>query len=169
MAQSTCRGNPLRRFARLLVQVEALSAFCGGLLARVESECRMEFILNLVWATLAVLCAGLWMRHARRGGVSPRIQAVALLVLLVILFPVISVTDDLQTLQNPAELDCCARRHHASSCQHSISSAVATLPPPEIAELPFGLMQIALADGLRARAVEIPALASIQNRPPPVA
>ena len=127
----------------------------------------MELILNFVWAMLAVVCAGFWMRHARRGGISPRIQAVALLMFIVILLPVISVTDDLQTIQNPAELDCCARRHHATSYFHSIFFAVATLPPPEMAELFFGFLRVAAPDHIPAPTIRIPALESIQNRPPP--
>jgi hypothetical protein len=130
----------------------------------------MEIILNLVWAMLTVVCVGVWMRQARRSGVSPRVQAVALLVFLVILLPVISVTDDLQSLDNPAELDCCARRQHAAaSCPHSISSAAAALLPPGLGEVPFGLIQIICPESWQPRAVEDPALASIQNRPPPVA
>jgi hypothetical protein len=127
----------------------------------------MEFTLNLVWALLAVVCAGLWMRHARRNGVSPRVQTIALLMLIVIFLPVISVTDGLQTLQNPAELDCCARRHHAASNPHSIFPAVATLPPPMVAQLSFRFLRIAAPGHLPAPTIKIPALKSIQNRPPP--
>jgi hypothetical protein len=129
----------------------------------------MELILNLVWTMLAAVCAGFWMRHARRKSISPRAQAVALLVLVVILLPVISVTDDLQTLQNPAEIDCCARRHHAASSPHSIFPAVAMPPPPMMAKLSFGFLRIAAPDNIPAPTIKIPALESIQNRPPPAA
>jgi len=61
--------------------------------------------------------------------------------LIVILFPVISVTDDLGAAQNPAELACCASRHHAALCTHSIFPADATLPPLVFAELSFGLLR----------------------------
>jgi hypothetical protein len=90
-------------------------------------------------------------------------------MLILILLPVISVTDDLQALQNPAELDCCARRHHAVSCPHSIFPAAATLPPPVFAELSFGFLRFAAPGNRPAPLVELPALASIQNRPPPAA
>jgi len=68
----------------------------------------METVLNLAWALLVMLMFGLWMRFAphtgpNRRGDSPRIQFVALAVLILLLFPVISVTDDLQAIQNPAE------------------------------------------------------------------
>jgi hypothetical protein len=127
----------------------------------------MELALNLVWVMLAALCAGLWMRHARRKGVSPQVQVVALLMLLVILLPVISVTDDLQSLQNPAELDCCARRYHAASCLRSFSTVVAALPPQAMAGLFIGFLRIAVPSYSQLSNVKIPAMASVQNRPPP--
>ena len=129
----------------------------------------MELILNLAWVMLAVVCAGLWVHHARHNGVSPRVQAIALLMLVVILLPVISVTDDLQALQNPAELDCCARRHHAASSPHTIFHAIAALPPVMIAEPSFSFLCKIVPGGSPPPTVKNPALTSIQNRPPPVA
>jgi hypothetical protein len=127
----------------------------------------MELFLNLVWMLAAMVFVGLWLRLARRHGATPRVQAVALLMLIVILLPVISVTDDLQALQNPAELDCCARRHHAASCPHSIIPALAATPPPAFSELFIGFSHVAAPGCLPLPLVKIPALASIQNRPPP--
>jgi hypothetical protein len=130
----------------------------------------MELTLNLVWAMLALLFMGIWLRHASRNGTSTRMQAVALLMFIVILLPVISVTDDLQVLQNPAETtDSCARRNHAALCPHSIFPAVATLPPPVFAELSFGFLRFTAPSHLPVPLVKIPAMASIQNRPPPAA
>lgn len=129
----------------------------------------MEIILNLVWALLALLFMGLWLRHAPRNGASTRMQAVALLMTIVIFFPVISVTDDLQALQNPAELDCCARRHHAVSSPRSIPPASAALPAPVFAGVSLSFLRSAAPCRVPAPLVENPALASIQNRPPPAA
>jgi hypothetical protein len=129
----------------------------------------MELSLNLVWALLAVVLVRLWLLHASRNGASTSTQAAALAMLIVILLPVISVTDDLQALQNPAELDCCARRHHAASCAHSVFPAVATFPPPPWAGLSFGFLRFSAPSPVPAPQVEVPALASIQNRPPPAA
>jgi hypothetical protein len=128
----------------------------------------MELILNFVWALLATLMIWLWMRHAPCEG-ARRTQLVALAVVILILLPVISVTDDLQALQNPVELNCCARRQHAASGSHSIFPATATLPPPVFAELSFGFLRFAARGNRPAPLVELPALASIQNRPPPAA
>ncbi|MGD0682309.1 MAG: hypothetical protein ABR990_09680 [Terracidiphilus sp.] len=129
----------------------------------------MELTLNLVWTVLAVVIMCLWLRFCTRTGADRRMQLVSLAMLIAILLPVISVTDDLQALQNPAELDCCARRHHVASCSHSMFPAAATLPLPVFAELTFGFLRFAAPNYRPTPLVEIPALASIQNRPPPVA
>jgi len=96
-------------------------------------------------------------------------QFVALLVLLLILFPVISVTDDLQVAQNPAEPDCCLRRDHVVSNAHSVFPAVAALPAPVFAEFPLAILYSAVPGDRPVRVAGIPALDSIQSRPPPVA
>src|SRR5271155_1871111 len=96
----------------------------------VESALKMELVLNIAWALLATVMFGLWLRHSPRTGADMRIQFAALAVLLLILFPVISVTDDLLAVQNPAETDCLVRRDHVCSPAHSIHPAVAGLPLP---------------------------------------
>jgi hypothetical protein len=129
----------------------------------------MEIILNLAWIFLAAVIMWLWLRYAPCEGASRRTQVAALAMLIVILFPVISVTDDLQTIQNPAELDCCARRNHEVSYPHSIFPAVATLPPPVFAKPSFGFLHFVTPSSFPVPALDNPALAPIQNRPPPVA
>jgi hypothetical protein len=128
----------------------------------------MELFLNLAWALVATLMFWLWMRLAPRQG-ARRTQLIALAVVILILLPVISVTDDLIAAQNPAETDCCQRKDHAASSHHSIFPAVATLPPPVLAKLSFGLLRFAAPSRVSVPRVKIPALASIQNRPPPAA
>jgi len=129
----------------------------------------MELVLNLIWVLLAVVIVRLWMSHARQEGASPRTQLAALAILIAILFPVISVTDDLLTAQNPAELECCARRNHAVSCPHSIFPAVDALPPPAFAAPSFGFLRFVAPSSSPVPTVDNPALAPIQNRPPPAA
>jgi hypothetical protein len=127
----------------------------------------MELVLNLVWVLLAAILVKLWLRGGPCKRRSTRTQLAALAMIIVTFFPVISVTDDLQTIQNPAEVDYCARRIHAASCPHFILPAVATLPPPVFARSSFGFSHFAVPSHLPTPFVEIPALASIQNRPPP--
>jgi hypothetical protein len=129
----------------------------------------MELILNLAWVCSVVVFFSVWLRHPRHTGADRRLQFIALAVLVLILFPVISVTDDLQTSQNPAEADCCLRRDHVLSNAHSIFPAVATLPPAVMADLSFGFPQIAAPGSVPSPVVDHPGLARIQNRPPPLA
>jgi hypothetical protein len=129
----------------------------------------METILNLVWVLLAGVLACLWVRHAPRYGASRRMQVAAVVTLLLILFPVISVTDDLQAAQNPADVEIYLRRGHTAGSQHVIFPAIAMLPPVSFAGLFFGYQRLAAPSRLPIPTVDNPALASIQNRPPPTA
>jgi hypothetical protein len=129
----------------------------------------MEIVLNLVWMLLAAVSVRLWLRYASREGASRRTQVAALAMLTVILFPVISVTDDLQTAQNPAEIDCGARRNHEVSCSHSIHPMVAAVSPQVFDEPSFGFLRFVVSSSFPVPTVYNPALAPIQNRPPPAA
>jgi hypothetical protein len=134
----------------------------------------MELFLNLAWVLLATLMFCLWPCFAPRTGRDRRtndwrMQFVALAVMLLIVFPVISVTDDLQATQNPAETDSTARKDHIAANPHSIMPAVAALPLPVLAGLFTGLPRFAGTRSLPVPAIDHPALASIQNRPPPAA
>ena len=134
----------------------------------------METVLNLVWALLAALMFGFWLRLAPRTGPSWRIdstkiQFVALALLILLLFPVISVTDDLQAIQNPAETYSCQRRDHICVTPHSILPAVVALPLPAFAGLSFVYIRMAAPSSLLAPVVANPNLASVQKRPPPAA
>ena len=129
----------------------------------------MEFALNTGWVLLAALMFCLWLRFGPRTGTDRRLQFVALALLILILFPVISVTDDLLAAQNPAEVDSCLRRDHAASTPHSIFPAAATLPPSIAAEIPFGFLRFTAPRALSAPTVDHPGLEDLQNRPPPAA
>jgi len=138
-------------------------------MADVESALRMELLLNLAWTLLASLMIGVWLRRAPRVGVEKRHQFVALAVLLLILFPVISVTDDLQALQNPAETDCCQRRSYLHAPVHPMFAGAATLPPSEFAGPRFSMQRMSIPGRVGPRVVARPELAPISSRPPPTA
>jgi len=130
----------------------------------------MELTLNLGWALLAIwmLCA--WVRMAPRKALDRSTQFIALALVILILWPVISVTDDLAiAVQNPAEVDCCARRDYDVSYPHSIVPAAAALPAPTFAGLLIAYVQMAAPGNLSGPFVDQPALGPIQNRPPPAA
>src|ERR1700742_1756453 len=86
----------------------------------------MEIFLNLAWMAVAVVSVVLWLRSERRTGKELRLPMIALAMLLLVLFPVISVSDDLWSIQNPAETDSAQRRDHSASCPHCLLSAIAT-------------------------------------------
>ncbi|MGA2350276.1 MAG: hypothetical protein ABSF70_07585 [Terracidiphilus sp.] len=129
----------------------------------------MEITLNLFWVLIAVVFVRLWTRHARLEGASRLTQLAALAMLIAILFPVISVTDDLLTMQNPAEFECCARRNHAGSCPNHIFPAVAALPPRSFPVAAFGFLRFVASSSFPVLTIDNPALVPIQNRPPPTA
>ena len=129
----------------------------------------MELALNFGWVLLAALMFCLWLRFGSRKGGDGRMQFVALGILLLILFPVISVTDDLQAMQNPAETDSCQRRDHGYAAPNSVSSPISALPLPVFAELSFGVLRVAAPRSFAAPVIDLPGLHPIENRPPPAA
>lgn len=129
----------------------------------------MEFFLNVAWLSLACLSVFLWLRYEKRTGAHRRLSLIALGVLLVILFPVISVTDDLWSMQNPAEADTCLRRSELASSGHSALSAPPVLPAFIVAEVVTeNWILLAPARSPLPRSLN-PARDPVENRPPPVA
>jgi hypothetical protein len=129
----------------------------------------MELTLNLVWALLAIAILSLWPRFAPRNGADRRTQFVALAVLILVLFPVISVTDDLMATQNPAEADSCLRRDFVVHSAHTVFPVAATLPHPAFAQLSVGVSQVGAPTAVTAYVLHHPGLSAIENRPPPAA
>jgi hypothetical protein len=72
----------------------------------------MELLLNLAWIAVAGCACAFWLRcpAAARDRRARLYQVTALVVLLAVLFPVISLTDDLQAAAFPAETEGAARR-----------------------------------------------------------
>jgi hypothetical protein len=129
----------------------------------------VELILNLVGVLVALAMVCLWLRWAPHGGFDRKTQFVALALLILILFPVISVTDDLLAAQNPAETDSCVRRDHIVSGMHPAPPLI-TLPPEELlVAYHFGLLRFAAPGARPVLMVSAPAMAPIENRPPPIA
>lgn len=128
----------------------------------------MELLLNSVWALVAIASVCLWLRLGRRTD-AKRLSFVALAMLIVMLFPVISVSDDLWSIQNPAETVTCQRRDHRAVCPHSIYPAIAAPPEAAGVELSFSFQHLGAPRHIPLLAVENPALGPIQSRPPPTA
>ena len=71
----------------------------------------MELLLNFLWLSLSLLLIVTWMRAAKHGNTKSTWTAlIALGLLLVLLLPVISMTDDLVAMENPTEVEHVVRR-----------------------------------------------------------
>ena len=75
----------------------------------------VELFFNLLWLAISVLMVGLWLLRTARGTNDPvrhsiGVQLVALALLIVILLPVVSLTDDLHATALLAESDHVFRR-----------------------------------------------------------
>jgi uncharacterized membrane protein len=136
----------------------------------------LEAFFNLLWLGLSFALLGFWFWSQRRWAdaslrTSTRMQVMALAILIVILLPVVSLTDDLQACTAPAEAEHLTRRGdlqaHADSPLHTASIVVATL------------LSVHQASGFKTLAHLSPAieivtssegyLSIVGNRPPPLA
>lgn len=93
----------------------------------------METFFNLLWIAVTLALCAVWATQMRRNGAksllpSIGMQLVALALLIVVLLPVISLTDDLQASSNPAETEHMGRRADLQSA-----------PDPRPASLPVAL------------------------------
>ena len=92
----------------------------------------MELALNLGWMALATAMCWLWVRHARREGRGRSAQFVSLALVLVIMFVVITMYDDMAMAQNPAETRCFQREDdlgaHAHAPFHPVVASTPRLP-----------------------------------------
>ncbi len=142
----------------------------------------MEILCNLVWGLVVVVLWGLWLKGLPRRGeqgargqasLLPRIgiQLVALAMLSVVLLPVISVTDDLQSANFPAEVERAGGRNdrHLSLDQltHPLPVALALLvfflPPLRLHTVAFLSTEELLPRQHHAYA------RTLWSRPPPTA
>jgi len=129
----------------------------------------MELALNLGWMAMAAAMCWLWVRHARLEGQGRLAQFVSLGLVLAIMFVVITLYDDMAMAQNPAETRCFQREDDLGAHEHAPLHPAAASIPTLAAELPFKTFRFAVLDSLLVPTVKVPALSSIQNRPPPVA
>lgn len=127
----------------------------------------MEIFFNLVWIALATVMVWQWKRCARQEGAGRWTQVAAMAMLVLLLFPVISVSDDLRVAQNLTEDEFSVRRSLSAASDHPLDCVAAALPLDLFAGLPFGLLGRVAPLRRSAFVVGVPALSSIQNRPPP--
>jgi hypothetical protein len=98
----------------------------------------VELFSNLLWLAISSLLIGFWLRHRNRwtddslrSGIV--LQLIALALLIVVLLPVVSITDDLQACAMPAESEHLSRRSDlqtiADLSLHSFTALVAVIIP----------------------------------------
>jgi hypothetical protein len=129
----------------------------------------MEMVLNLGWMAMAIAMCWLWVHHARREGQGRPAQFVSLALVLVMMFVVITMYDDMAMAQNPAETRCFQREDDLGAHAHAPLHPAVALAPTLAAELRFDTFRYAVVGRVLAPTVELPFLSSIQNRPPPAA
>lgn len=133
----------------------------------------METFFNLLWVAVAAALFAAWLAGARpkKDSALPSmgLQFIALALLVVILLPVISLTDDLQANTNPAETEHFSRRVDiapaASRDLHSLPLALAALvSAPAVART--WVVGLVRPDQLTSTQIDDRSLARA-NRPPP--
>lgn len=129
----------------------------------------MELLLNLGWVVLAAWMVALWLRKMPQARGDRRAQFVALALVILILLPAISMTDDLIAARNPAEVDVSLRRDHTSPQGHIFQPALTALVVSALLCLVFEPARAGMPDFRRTPILRTPVLASIENRPPPFA
>ena len=127
----------------------------------------MELILNLAWAILAIAGLYAWVRLCPTSGASRRAQFVALAMLLLILFPVVSITDDIWAAHKPAEADVCLRRHELTAHLHTIVPDLPALPVAILMALPPAFVDYAPVDQPTVPKLKAVPSSPTFNRPPP--
>src|ERR1700689_5352848 len=90
-----------------------------------QRQSLMELVLNLEWVVLATAMCWLWVRHGLREGPGRRVQFIALALVLVAMFVVITNYDDMAMARNPAEARCFQQREdelgaHAHASLHPV-------------------------------------------------
>lgn len=100
----------------------------------------MELILNLVWVVAALLLGISTVARPARTGRCLGARLVSVAALLVLLFPVISVSDDLQLSQILAESDTGVRRAQLPQSAHAdLTSCMAMLATEIWQSTPWGV------------------------------
>jgi hypothetical protein len=127
----------------------------------------MELLCNFVWALVATASVCFWLKLGRCTPKAKHSSLVGLAMLAVILFPVISVSDDLWTLQNPAESDTCLRRDHRDGSFTPHFSIAAAVTEPIGPGLIYGSRRLEIPRLGKLNIADNHLLGFIENRPPP--
>lgn len=129
----------------------------------------MELVLNLVWVIVAVAGLVFWLRDDHPSRANRSTQLVVLAMLVLILFPIISVSDDLWAAQNPAEADSSFRRDELAGHLHTIAFPVAIVPHAEQVDFSLAVLGHLPPRDRIVPTPQAPARHILFSRPPPAA
>ena len=128
----------------------------------------MEIVLNISWALCSFGLIWLWVRGSASNPVPRRTQILALAMVVLLLLPVISLSDDLMAMQSPAETDSCLRRAlHASDAHPLAAPASFALPEESVDGLTLSGFSQEFAQNNQLRSLPSPLIHSLDTRPPP--
>jgi hypothetical protein len=135
---------------------------------RVESGRMMEILLNITWMVCSLALVGFWTRYAASKSGSRCTQALALSMVVLLLLPVISLSDDRVAMQGLAESDGNVRRAlHPGDSHLSPTSDASALPAPVFSNLFFRQYSQDLLHLDREPAHSSVIARSLDSRPPP--
>jgi hypothetical protein len=172
MAHRLMKADPLADpscSSPMIAVSQAGSTFLRPTIRGVESVRKVEIFLNLAWVCLALGSICLWLRLEQRTAPQRRLHLIALVMVLVILFPVISVSDDLWSIQNPAETDTSQRRNQIGPSLYLVLPVLGSPPVPLFAPVNLVAQYLSASIDVPAESYAIPPLEGIDNRPPPTA
>jgi hypothetical protein len=129
----------------------------------------MELLLNLVWLLLALPAWWLWRGRRSAGNFSSWQCLLALGCLLVILFPVVSATDDLRAMRAEMEESPASKRSVRQAANDKPSVWKWQTPPAEIGAITSLIVRVEGWQPLPALRSSVPAVPAITHagRAPP--
>jgi hypothetical protein len=129
-----------------------------------------EIILNLAWALCSLGLIWLWIRVGNSGSraSSRKTQFLALAIVVLLLLPIISLSDDLMAMQGPAESDTCLRRaFHAGESHPSVIPHSMAMPEQLFITLSIRGMSQKTVQSYRVVPPQTFLIRSLDSRPPP--
>jgi len=130
----------------------------------------MEIALNLAWVACSLMLIWFWTRSTAFNPIPRRTQILALAMIVLLLLPVISLSDDLMAMQGPSETDSSMRRAlHTGEGHPPVVPISFALPEQVFAAQPWsGYAQVAVQNERLAHSVPF-LTRSLDHRPPPKA
>ena len=127
-----------------------------------------EIILNLAWALCSLGLIWFWRRAGVSDSATRRTQIFALAMVVLLLLPVISLSDDLMAMQGPAETDTCLRRAlHAGEGHPSVIPHSMAMPEPLFTALSIHRLSQKAVQMYRVAPPPTLLVRSLDSRPPP--